>query len=99
MLIEGEIWVELDLLSGRVPSNASLLRAGGPGITLGSTSAVSLRLLIQRFMEGTDTPKTFATSWRGIPRSTASSTLIHRSFEYGFMLQTSHMDQYLRSPL
>jgi hypothetical protein len=47
MLIEGEIWVELDLLSGRVSSNASLLRAGGPGITLGSTSAVSLRFLIQ----------------------------------------------------
>jgi hypothetical protein len=37
-------------------------------------------------MEGTETEKVFATSSLGVPPSTAASTLILRSFEYGFML-------------
>src|ERR671920_781648 len=72
--------------SGRAASSASLLRAGKPGIGLGCTSPVCLRLLSQRFMDGIETPKTSATSWRGLPRSTAASTLNLRSFEYGFIL-------------
>src|SRR5215210_4401138 len=41
-------------------------------------------------MVGSDTPKTRAISSRGIPRSTAASTLSLRSFEYGFMPGVSH---------
>src|SRR5215204_3194156 len=58
---------------------------GLPGIGLGSTSPVSLRLLSQRFMVGIDTEKVFATCSLGVPASTAESTLNLRSFEYGFM--------------
>ena len=58
---------------------------GLPGLGLGSTSPVSRRLFIQRFMVGVDTEKVFATSSLGTPRSTAASTLNLRSFEYGFM--------------
>jgi hypothetical protein len=36
-------------------------------------------------MVGADTPKTRTTSVLGIPRSTAASTFVLRSFEYGFM--------------
>jgi len=59
--------------------------AGLPGIALGCTSPVSLRLLSLRFMVGIDTEKVFATSSLGVPASTAASTLNLRSFEYGFM--------------
>ena len=48
---------------------------------LASTSPVSLRLLSQRFMVGTETEKVLATSSLGTARSTAASTLILRSFE------------------
>src|SRR5215211_6544292 len=41
-------------------------------------------------MVETDTPKVFATCPLGIPRSTANSTLILRSFEYAFMPALSH---------
>src|SRR5215216_4349505 len=41
-------------------------------------------------MVETDTPKVFATSALGIPRSTAASTLSLRSFEYAFMSALSH---------
>src|SRR5215213_9132360 len=58
---------------------------GLPGIGLGSTSPVSRRLFIQRFMVGVDTEKVFATSSLGTPRPTAASTLNLRSFEYGFI--------------
>jgi hypothetical protein len=58
---------------------------GLPGIALGSTSPLSLRLFSQRFMVGIDTEKVFATSSLGLPASTAESTLNLRSFEYGFM--------------
>lgn len=58
---------------------------GLPGIGLGSTSPVSRRLFIQRFMVGIDTEKVLATSSLGVPASTAESTLSLRSFEYGFM--------------
>ena len=56
-----------------------------PGIGLGATPPVSRRRLIQRLMEGTEMEKVFATSSLGVPPSTAASTLILRSFEYGFM--------------
>src|SRR5215204_5115708 len=58
---------------------------GLPGIGPGSTSPVSRRLFIQRFMVGIDTEKVLATSSLGLPASTAASTLNLRSFEYGFM--------------
>src|SRR5215217_6680657 len=58
---------------------------GLPGIGLGCTSPVSLRLFSQRFMVGIDTEKVFATSSLGVPASTAASTLNLRSFEYGFI--------------
>jgi hypothetical protein len=41
-------------------------------------------------MVGADTPKICAISSRGIPRSTAASTLSLRSFEYGFMPRVSY---------
>src|ERR687897_1381101 len=73
---------------------------GLPGIALGSTSPVSRRLFIQRFMVGIDTEKVLATSSLGLPESTAESTLNLRSFEYGFMPGGYHiMDQSLRVPL
>src|SRR5215217_7196377 len=58
---------------------------GLPGIGWGSTSPVSLRLFIQRFMVGIDTEKVLATSSLDLPASTAESTLNLRSFEYGFI--------------
>src|ERR671912_434874 len=73
---------------------------GLPGIALGSTSPVSLRLFSQRFMVGIDTEKVLTTSCLGLPESTAASTLNLRSFEYGFMPGGYHiMDQSLRVPL
>ena len=89
-------------LSSRAGSHSSsmaLFGAGGPGIGRASRSPVSLLLLSQRFMEGTETPKTFATSPRSMPRSTASNTLSLRSFEYGFMPGSLHEDQPSRNPL
>jgi hypothetical protein len=50
-------------------------------------------------MVGSDTPKTRATSFLDIPRSTAAKTFNLRSFEYGFMLEVSHPDQSPRKPL
>lgn len=52
---------------------------------LGSTSPLSLLLLSQRLIEGREIPKIRATSWRAIPRSTASNTFSLRSFEYALM--------------
>src|SRR5918994_3215056 len=73
---------------------------GLPGIGLGCTSPVSLRLFSQRFMVGIDTEKVFASSSLGLPEATAESTLNLRSFEYGFMPGGYHiMDQSLRVPL
>ena len=65
----------------------------------GSTSPLSLRLLSQRLIEGTEIPKIPATSLRGIPRSTASNTLSLRSFEYAFMPGSFHEDQPSRNLL
>src|SRR5215207_7697501 len=70
---------------GSHPLSITPFLGGLPGIGLGSTSAVSRRLLSQRFMVGTDTEKVFATSSLGVPASTVESTLNLRSFEYGFM--------------
>lgn len=64
--------------------------AGGPGIGEGATSPVSLRRLSQRLIEGTQIPKTRATSLRGILPSTASNALSLRSLEYGLMLGSLH---------
>src|SRR5215211_114572 len=64
---------------------------GLPGIGSGSTSPVSRRLLSQRFMEGIETEKVFATCSLGLPESTAESTLNLRSFEYGFMPEGYHI--------
>jgi hypothetical protein len=50
-------------------------------------------------MVGSETPKIRAACALGIPRSTAASTLILRSFEYGFMPEVSHSDQSSRKPL
>jgi hypothetical protein len=50
-------------------------------------------------MVGSETPKTCATSFRSMPRSTAASTFNLRSFEYGFMPKVSHPDQPPRKPL
>src|SRR5215212_5341301 len=50
-------------------------------------------------MVGSDTPKTRATSFLGMPRSTAASTLSLRSLEYGFIAEVSHSDQSSRKPL
>lgn len=67
---------------------------------LGSTtSPLSLRLLNQRLIEGTEIPKIRATSLRGIPRSTAFNTFSLRFFEYAFMLGSFYEDQSLRNPL
>lgn len=65
----------------------------------GATSPVSLLSLSQRLMEGTEIPKTRATSSRGIPPSTASNALSLRSFEYGFMSGSLHEDQPLCNTL
>jgi len=48
---------------------------------LGSTLPVSRRLFSQRLIEGKEISKIVATSWRGIARSIASTTLSLRSFE------------------
>lgn len=64
-----------------------------------STSPFSLRRLSQRLIEGTEIPKTPATSLRSIPRSTASNTFSLRSFEYAFMRGSFHEDQPSRNPL
>src|SRR5215211_7209839 len=64
---------------------------GLPGIGSGSTSPVSRRLLSQRFMEGIETEKVFASCSLGLPESTAESTLNLRSFEYGFMPEGYHI--------
>src|SRR5215213_1831173 len=50
-------------------------------------------------MVGSEMPKTLATSFLGMPRSTAARTLSLRSFEYGFMPEVSHPDQSPRKPL
>src|SRR5215212_3169123 len=50
-------------------------------------------------MVGSETPKTRATSFLGMPRSTAASTFNLRSFEYGFMPEVSHPDQPPSKPL
>ena len=52
---------------------------------MASIRPVWRRRLSQRLMVGTDTEKVSATSSLGSPRSTAASTLILRSFEYGLM--------------
>jgi hypothetical protein len=73
---------------------------GLPGIGLGLTSPVSLRLLSQRYMVGIETEKVFATSSLSLPESTAESTFNLRSLEDGFMPGGYHiMDQSLRVPL
>ncbi len=41
-------------------------------------------------MVETDTPKVFATSALGIPRSTAANTLSLRSLGYAFLAALSH---------
>jgi len=84
---------------GNHPSNRAPFLAGGPGIAEGSTSPVSLLSLSQRLIEGREIPKICATSFRGIPRSTASNTLSLRSFEYALMFGSFHEDQYSRNPL
>ncbi len=73
--------------------------AGGPGIGEDATSPASFRRLSHRLIEGTEIPKTRATSSRGIPPSTASNALSLRSLEYGFMLGSLHEDQSTRNPL
>src|SRR5215210_2513234 len=73
--------------------------AGGPGMGLASTTPLSLRRLSQRLIEGTEIPKTRATSFRGIPPSTASSALSLRSFEYAFMPGSLRQDQPSRNSL
>jgi hypothetical protein len=50
-------------------------------------------------MEGPETEKVLATSFLGVPPSTAASTLILRSFEYGFMPRGYNTDQSLCRPL
>jgi hypothetical protein len=75
------------------------LVAGGPGMGLGSTSPVSLRLFSQRLIEGKEIPKILATSALGIPRSTASNTFSLRSFEYALMRNSFAEDQLSRKPL
>jgi hypothetical protein len=71
----------------RVSSQPLSFRRGRPGMGSASTSPVSRRRLSQRLMVGTETEKVTATSSLGTPRSTAASTLILRSFEYGFMTE------------
>ncbi len=60
---------------------AAPLTEGLPGIFFVRTSPVSCLLLSQRFMVERETPKSSATSFLGMPRSTAASTLDLRSFE------------------
>jgi hypothetical protein len=86
VFFKGEVGVVLELCSGSHAASTTTLRAVGPGTPfLGSKPPVSLLSLSQRLMEGTDTEKVFATSFRGTPRSTAASTRDLRSIEYGFM--------------
>ena len=66
---------------------------------LGSTPPLSLRRLSQRLIEGEDTPKILATSFLGIPRSTAANTLSLRSFEYALMRNSFVEDQPSSKPL
>jgi hypothetical protein len=84
---------------GSHPASISAFLAGGPGIGRGWTSPRSLLIFSQRFMEGKETPKTLATSLRSMPRSTASSTLSLRSFEYAFMPESIHEAQPTCNPL
>ncbi len=78
---------------GSHPASKAPFLAGGPGLGISPTSPVSLRRLSQRLIEGTEIPKTCATSLRGTPRSTASSTLSLRSFEYALMPGSFAEDQ------
>jgi hypothetical protein len=84
---------------GNHSSSSPPFLAGGPGIGLGSTPPLSLRRLSQRLIEGEDTPKTLATSFLGIPRSTAANTLSLRSFEYALMRNSFVKDQPSSKPL
>src|SRR5215208_4274766 len=98
VLLEGEVGVARDLRRQRLLQRPALAR-GRAGRRLGIDAA---RLSAQpqpRLTVGSETPKVSATSPRGIPRSTAASTLILRSFEYGFMTRVSHNDQRIRNPL
>ncbi len=72
---------------------------GLPGRGPVSTSLVSCRRFSQRLIVASDTSKTSTTSLRGMPRSTAKSTLSLKSFEYAFMSQALYEARYLRNPL
>lgn len=98
MFPERQVGVFVQVL-GQPRSERSALQWGPPGDGFGSTSPVSRRRFNQRLMVGKDTEKVFATSSLGVSLSTAASTLILRSFEYGFMAGGYHMDQPLCTPL
>jgi hypothetical protein len=85
--------------SGNHSLSIAALMAGGPDGGLAPTSPVSLRLLSQRLIEGSEIPKILATSALGIPRSTASNTLTLRSSEYALMQDSFVEDQASRKPL
>jgi hypothetical protein len=99
VFIEGKVRVEAD------PLNQSAIQcfsfaSGWAGERFGLyVSGFSASLEPALKIEGIETPKTSATRSRGIPRSTAASTFSLRSFEYGFILQASHIDQSLGRPL
>jgi hypothetical protein len=85
--------------SGNHSLSIAALMAGGPDGGLAPTSPVSLRLLSQRLIEGSEIPKILATSALGIPRSTASNTLTLRSSEYALMQDSFVEDQASRKLL
>jgi hypothetical protein len=71
--------------AGNASSNASRLRAGGPGIGFGARSPVSRRCFSQRFIVANDTANVCTASARFIPPSTAATTRSRKSSEYGFI--------------
>lgn len=64
------------------------------------TSPVWCLLFSQRLMVDKETPKRFATSLLGMPRSMAESTFTLRSFEHAFIIDPFFMwVRYLRKSL
>ena len=93
VLLQGQIGIETSLSGEGGVQRLGLVRPGtGDGFGLDAARFPST-LEPALDMVGTETPKTSATRPRGMPRSTAESTLSLRSFEYGFIPTSLAEDQ------
>lgn len=71
--------------AGKAASSAFIFTDGGPGTGFGASPPVSRFNRNHRVIVGTDTANRIATSSRGIPLDTATTTRHRRSSEYGFI--------------